>query len=119
MQWFAFYPGDFLLQKVRFMSTLAAGAYIKLICYAFLDGSCSLTTDSEQLQKAVGVTPAEWKAISAEVLKEWEKVEIDGKGTELQLPWLTREWKIAQEKVKAARESVSKRKDRQKSSQTG
>lgn len=56
---FQFYPRDFLADaRVAVMSCCEVGAYIRLICYCWLEGS--LPTDKTKLAKLAGCTEEEF-----------------------------------------------------------
>lgn len=65
---FQFYPGDFLRDgKQAAMSLHECGAYIRLICFCWTDGS--IPNNTERLARLVGTTPAAmrklWPAIES------------------------------------------------------
>jgi uncharacterized protein YdaU (DUF1376 family) len=62
LPYFPFYPQDFLGDpKVMVMSTLEVGAYIKLLCVAWLETPVgSLSDRSATLQRIAGMSATEW-----------------------------------------------------------
>lgn len=58
---FQFYPRDFLADaRVAVMSCCEVGAYIRLICYCWLEGS--LPTEKTKLAKLAGCTEEEFQS---------------------------------------------------------
>lgn len=67
---FQFYPGDFLADpKVGAMTTEAQGAYVRLLCYAWLDGS--IPDAPELLAPMCGLTVESFSMAWATVQRCW------------------------------------------------
>lgn len=100
LSWFAFDVSDFLHNDARLMSLAEAGAYVKLLCHAYLDSRCSLPKDENILARILGVSPKEWKQVRAGVLDKFEL----GKDGRLYNQDLLEERAIAESKSVKARE---------------
>ena len=106
LSWFAFDVSDFLHNDARLMSLAEAGAYVKLLCHAYLDSRCSLPKDENILARILGVSPKEWKQVRAGVLDKFEL----GKDGRLYNQDLLEERAIAESKSVKARERAELRK---------
>jgi len=101
--WYAFSPDNFLVQT-RVMSLAEAGAYIQLLCQAFLDSHCSLPSDDEILARILHVRPREWSKVKGAVLEKFEL--RDGR---LYDDELREEKKLSEEKIATARAKAEAR----------
>ena len=64
---FQFYPRDWLSDPVQAcMSAAGAGAYIRLLCYCWLNET--IPGESGALARLAGMSPKEWARVSDEVL---------------------------------------------------
>jgi uncharacterized protein YdaU (DUF1376 family) len=64
---FQFYPRDWLSDPIQAaMSPAAAGAYIRLVCYCWIDHT--LPADGAVLARLAGMTLREWDRVSSQVM---------------------------------------------------
>ena len=70
--YFPFYPGDFVIDT-QHLSTAEVGAYMKLLCAAWMQDDCSLPSDDRMLQRITGIRGAAWKLSKDTLLSFWDQ----------------------------------------------
>ena len=107
--YFPFYPGDFVIDT-QHLSTAEVGAYVKLMCAAWMQDDCTLPSDDRMLQRTTGIRGAAWVRSKETLLSFWSQTE-EGRLHQKRLT-MEREKVIAMvaQKSYAGRSSQAKRK---------
>lgn len=110
---FQFYPGDYLADpKVAAMTTEAEGAYMRLLCYAWIDGG--IPSDHAMLAPMCKLTPERFEAVWPMLARCWTPSED---GTRLTNPRQERErafQAVSRERRKAAGKLAVEQREAQK-----
>lgn len=101
--YFPFYPKDFITDEVVMnMCTEAIGAYIRLLCAAWIaNPPATIPTDDAALSRLAGVSPQRWEELKAQVLPAWSPTKT-GRYTQRRLAF---EYHKADRKIRANREN--------------
>lgn len=104
--YFPFYPKDFVTdEKVMNMCTEAVGAYIRLLCAAWIaNPPATIPNDDAALARLAGLSPLRWAELRAEVLPCWSPTK-DGRLTQRRLAF---EYHKADRKIRVARQNGKK-----------
>jgi uncharacterized protein YdaU (DUF1376 family) len=73
---FQFYPKDWFDFRVQRMSLAAQGAYLRLLCFMWVDShnQCSIIDNNELLARAIGTTVEQWLELRAEIQCESDPI---------------------------------------------
>lgn len=105
--YFPFYAKDFMGDPlVMAMSTEAVGAYIRLLCAAWVaTPPATIPADDSALSRLTALTPDRWSELRAEVLAPWQPTD-DGR---LEQPRLAKEYRKAAGVIKSNSRAAKKR----------
>lgn len=100
---FPFYPKDFTGDElVMAMCTEGVGAYIRLLCAAWVASPPATIPDNDTvLARIAGLTPSRWSELKAEVLAPWSASK-DGRYTQERL---AREYRKAAHRIQVNRKN--------------